>query len=537
MTSPGMQRFELSSLSLGKHLGQGGQGQVTEVSNILLNKQWPAVLKEYSPEARQKLQVAALEAIAAFPGTLAHQDRQWLYETTAWPAAVVQDRAGICGFLMRAVPPSFYFDFQTQTRGAQKKIADVAFLLNPERYVRSSGITITDHDRLRLLGSVAAALSRLHGFQITVGDFSPKNLLFSLAPAPSCFLIDCDAVQLHGTTVLDQVETPDWEAPAGEAKATPATDAYKFGLLAIRLFARDQSSRDITALAAASPELGQLARFSQHHDPRQRPTPGTWMTALNKAAFSPGTATTPRSAPARPAATPPRISVPIPTIHGAAAPPAAQPTAASPRFHPAPGHPAAPPAPATPHPPRARRRPAGPLLLAALVLAMGTGIGVLVHNNIIKSASATGIGDTCLVGTWRDEGGKSSTTWDGHQVAMHGNGRDYDHISANGTDVDTWGPKAKPLYGTYHGHTLKEIIHGHNTLTIHATKPDSKLSITESGWNSGSSNKFIYKGRTYSGYLSQHGTTYYSYECTRHKLKLRVNNRTVEREARVSKTP
>ena len=287
MTSPPVPRIELSTLTLGGRLGKGGQGQVTEVTNILLNKQWPAVLKEYSPEAKQKLRPAALEAITGFPATLAHQDGQWLHETTAWPAAIVQDRGRVCGFLMRAVPPAFYFDYQTQTRGAEKKIADVAFLLNPETYVRSSGIPITDRDRLRLLWSVAAALSRLHGYQITVGDFSPKNLLFSLTPAPSCFLIDCDAVQLRGSTVLDQVETPDWEAPAGEPKATTATDAFKFGLLAIRLFAHDQSSRDMSALAAVSPELGQLARLSQHHDPRQRPSPGTWMTALNTAVFAP----------------------------------------------------------------------------------------------------------------------------------------------------------------------------------------------------------------------------------------------------------
>jgi hypothetical protein len=243
-------RIELSTLHLGSSLGKGGQGHVTAVTNILLNKQWPAVLKEYSPEAKRALRVTALETIAAFPETLAHQDSRWLHDSTAWPVAVVQDHGKTCGFLMRAVPPAYYFDFRTQTRGAQRKLADMAFLLNPENYVRGAGIVITDRDRLTLLGSVAAALSRLHALQITVGDLSPKNLLFSLTPVPSCFLIDCDAVRLRGLTVLDQVETPDWEAPPGEPRATTATDAFKLGLLAIRLFARDQSSHETTALAA-----------------------------------------------------------------------------------------------------------------------------------------------------------------------------------------------------------------------------------------------------------------------------------------------
>jgi hypothetical protein len=531
MTSAPVPRIELSTLNLGSRLGKGGQGQVSEVSNIQLNKQWHTVLKEYSPEAKQKLHVAALETIAGFPATLPHQDGQWLHETTAWPAAVVQDHGAACGFLMRAVPPAFYFDYQTQTRGAHKKIADVAFLLNPETYVRSSGIAITDRDRLRLLRSVAAVLSRLHDFRITVGDFSPKNLLFSLTPAPSCFLIDCDAVQLRGSSVLAQVETPDWEAPDGEPRATAASDVFKFGLLAIRLFAHDQSSRDTTALAAVSPELGRLAQLSQHHHPRQRPSPATWMTALNTAVLSATAATTRRPATPRPTATPPRISVPIPTTY---------PAAARPGLYPRTARPAAPPAAAAAPPRRARRRPGGPLLLAALVIALAAGIGVVVHNAIKSGASAppsAAIGDSCLVGTWRHGKGLSSTTWDGHYVAMHGGGGDIDHISANGTDEDTWGAQAKPLYGTYQGHTLKEILHGQNILAIHVTRP-GHLSVAESGWSTESTNKFIYEGRTYPASVSRHGAkSYYAYECTTHKFKWRVKNRTVDREARISGTP
>src|ERR1019366_7340580 len=119
---------------------------------------------------------------------------------------------------------------------------------------------------------------------VVVGDLSPKNLLFSLAPEPGCFIIDCDAMRVRGETVLPQAQTPDWEVPAGEPIATPAADAYKFGLLAIRLFARDQSSSDPAALAALSPELGRLADLSLHDDPARRPGPGAWVPALDAAA-------------------------------------------------------------------------------------------------------------------------------------------------------------------------------------------------------------------------------------------------------------
>ena len=279
-------RLELSTLSLGRRLGSGGQGRVTEVSNVVLNKRWPAVLKEYSPEAKRSLHMTALETIVGFPATLAHQDGLWLHESTAWPAAVVVDHGTVCGLLMRTVPQSYYFNFQTQTRGAQRRLADMGFLLNPESYVRSAGIVIRDRERLALLASVASFLSRLHTFGIIVGDFSPKNILFSFTPSPTCFLIDCDAVHLRGSTVLDQIETPDWEAPAAEPRATAATDAYKFGLLAIRLFARDQSSRDTAPLSAIAPELGHFAQLSQQSDPQRRPSPGAWITLLRAAASS-----------------------------------------------------------------------------------------------------------------------------------------------------------------------------------------------------------------------------------------------------------
>jgi hypothetical protein len=182
----------------------------------------------------------------------------------------------------------------------------VAFLLNPDSYVTSAGMVVSERHRLELLGSLAMTLSRLHVLGVAVGDLSPKNLLSSLAPSPGCFLLDCDAVQLGGETVVKQVETPDWEAPAREPLATTATDGYKFGLLAIRLFARDQSSRDKAPLAAVSPELGRLAGLSQHPSPSQRPQPSAWIAALDIAA------STASARAAQPTTSSPRISVPSP---------------------------------------------------------------------------------------------------------------------------------------------------------------------------------------------------------------------------------
>jgi hypothetical protein len=354
-------RVDISNLSVADQLGLGGQGRVLAVPGFMINGQWPAALKIYNPAVAAGMDAAALETLVGLPQRVGGSEGEWLLEHTAWPAVIAQDRGTVCGFLMRAVPGEYYFSFQTQAHGARPRLAELAFLLNSDDYLISSGLAVSDWDRLMLLKSVAGALSRLHAVGAAAGDFSPKNVLFSLKPAPSCFLIDCDAVQLAGRSVFRQIETPDWEIPPGEPKATVASDAFKLGLLAIRLFARDQSTADPTALAVASPPLGDLAWRSLAINPAQRPQPSEWAAAIATVAPSASTVPTAATAPhaARPA--PQRISVPSPTVTGDAA--------------------------ASRAPRRSRR---GPLILAgALLAAVAAGVVVaagLHHSHPVPAA-------------------------------------------------------------------------------------------------------------------------------------------------------
>jgi hypothetical protein len=144
-------------------------------------------------------------------------------------------------------------------------------------------IQITDLDRLGLLERLADAFIRLHALGIVAGDFSARDLLFRLGRQPSVFFLDADAMSLRGESVLAQVETPDWSAPANEPQATTATDCYKFGLFAIRLFAQEQSTIDSSAIAEVDQTLGRLAKASQNLDPAARPTPADWLSALQAA--------------------------------------------------------------------------------------------------------------------------------------------------------------------------------------------------------------------------------------------------------------
>lgn len=297
MTAP-VDTVDHGTLVLDRRLGQGGQGVVHRVANRKINEVdgdgWDVAYKEYDPALLPGLDAGALAAMVDLLGTLSGSEGRWLCEKTAWPAAVVRREGRTSGFLMRAAPDRFRFDFLSlsSTATATRRLANLEFLLNDDAYAVGIGLTVSERDRLLLLADLAATLGRLHRIGIAVGDLSPKNLLFSTADHPECFLIDCDAMRLRGASVLPQAETPDWQLPAGEEKATPAGDVHKLGLLAIRLFARDQITTDPTALTAVSAALGDLARTSLDPDPSRRPNPALWAEHLAVAAATASTAPT-----------------------------------------------------------------------------------------------------------------------------------------------------------------------------------------------------------------------------------------------------
>ena len=174
---------------------------------------------------------------------------------------------------MPAIPDSFYIDLTT-VKGVSRTTAEFQHLLNPPSVLTARGITITDEQRYQLLREVAKALAFLHRIGVCVGDISPKNLLFSLNPRPAVYFIDCDAMRVNGVSVLPQMETPDWEVPAGEELATIYSDTYKLGLLALRLLAGDQHTKDLQQLPPTTPKLlRQLIADTLTNEPRPATPP------------------------------------------------------------------------------------------------------------------------------------------------------------------------------------------------------------------------------------------------------------------------
>ncbi|MGW5224404.1 hypothetical protein ACWEP5_05505 [Nocardia niigatensis] len=310
MTAARLHSVDHADLVLGRRLGQGGQGTVHEVTNRTISvgggPGWPVVFKEYDAALQSRLDADALAAMVTMVFELNAMEGAWLCERAAWPAAVVERQGRACGFLMRAVPDRFRFDLRSLSGATTTgpRLANVEYLLNDDAYIAGIGLTISDSDRVALLAELAATLARLHRLDIVVGDLSPKNLLFSTVPGAACFLLDCDAMRLRGASVLPQAETPDWQLPPGEEKATRPGDIYKFGLLAVRLFDRSQTTADPSALAAVTPALGDLARTSLAPEPALRPSLGMWTEMLCAA-----TPTAAMAAPSRSASRPSRIAV------------------------------------------------------------------------------------------------------------------------------------------------------------------------------------------------------------------------------------
>ena len=279
-----MSSIRREDLDLGNPMGHGGQATVFPVRNRRINQQWDAVYKEYSPATRPDLNGDALTRMTEEIKRLPAADAWWLAEKTAWPADLVTHDSQITGFLMRAAPDPFHFQMKSLSGTTSPRVAILEYLLNPDSYVTRIGLNVGPRDRILLLTDIAETISRLHSIDIVVGNLSPKSLLFSVDPGVSCFFIGCDGMRLHEQDVLPRSERPGWEPPDGERAGTPASDAYEFALLAIRLLAGDQQAEDPAVRRGIDPELAELARQGLTSDPAARPTLSTWLPALESAA-------------------------------------------------------------------------------------------------------------------------------------------------------------------------------------------------------------------------------------------------------------
>jgi serine/threonine protein kinase len=275
------QRDELGSLT---SIGQGGQGVIYRAPNVRTSFTDALVYKEYKPEILATVDFKALAAMPALVETsMSRRDGERLISLAAWPCEIVEVDGEPTGFLMPEIPANFNIPLET-LKGKSDSLAEFQHLLNPKSVLEARGIAISEMQRYKLLREVASGIVFLHDNGVCIGDLSPKNLLFSLEPRKSAYFVDCDAMRIHGMSVLPQVETPGWEVPPGEEWATVYSDSYKLGLLALRLLAGSQIATNIDELPSGAPvTVRQIISDALGQAPEKRPLPTTWTYILGNA--------------------------------------------------------------------------------------------------------------------------------------------------------------------------------------------------------------------------------------------------------------
>lgn len=283
------QRIPLSQIGKLEKISHGGQGVVYRAPSATTNFAKTMVYKEYKKPTLAALDVKALESLPEFLEALPYKDGANLISLAAWPCRIVEDAGNVTGFLMPSIPDEFYIELWTTKSTPSRVTAEFQHLLNDLQVMamRFRGSIPTERQRYELIQQVASALAFLHERDVCAGDISPKNILYALRPAPAVYLIDCDAMRVRGTSLSAQVETPGWEVPPGEEKATIYSDRYKLGLLALRILVGDQDTVDPTRLPASVPtELRRVITETLKGKATERPAFTAWESALTPAIAS-----------------------------------------------------------------------------------------------------------------------------------------------------------------------------------------------------------------------------------------------------------
>jgi serine/threonine protein kinase len=278
------QVIERDRLGVLTKIGQGGQGVVYRAPNVKTKFAASMVFKEYKPQTRAGIDFTALSAMPALvEDSLSYAQAERLVSIAAWPCALIENAGESVGFVMPAIPDEFFIPLKT-VKGVSNTAAEFQHLLNHPTVLAARGIDIDDAQRYSLLREAASGLAFLHKHGVCVGDISPKNMLFSLTPHPAVYFIDCDAMRINGVSALPQMETPDWEVPAGEELATIYSDAYKLGLLALRLLTGDHDTKNLQHIPSTAPGLlRQVITDTLSKAPQQRPLPEAWNYVLGNA--------------------------------------------------------------------------------------------------------------------------------------------------------------------------------------------------------------------------------------------------------------
>jgi serine/threonine protein kinase len=307
-------RLRLEDLGQLTPIGRrGGQGRVYRPANVPAPlAATPVVVKLY----RRPPSGAAAERLAdmvEWGRSLEPAARRRLHSVAAWPLAIVTRGQIPTGTAMHDVSGRFEIPFVMPSGRRERVLLSLEHLLGSDDYLqlRGLGVQLDTTMRLRVAERIGGALAFLHRHAIVACDIAPNNLLIAFGvDGPEVCFIDCDSMVLHGRQALASVQTADWQIPPdfSESPRTRAADAYKLGLIVLRLLARSHDARAVSPYARHVPaELRPLLARALSPDPANRPPAGEWQRALRELSgrpalnrLYPGPTPTPRVRPVQP---------------------------------------------------------------------------------------------------------------------------------------------------------------------------------------------------------------------------------------------
>jgi len=263
----------------------GGQGRIyrPELAPASLGPE-SVVVKLY----RRAPPVGAAHVLAemvAWARSLPRDQQARLHAIAAWPLAVVHKGPSAVGIVMRDVTNRFAVPFVMPSGRRERVLLTLEHLLGGDGYLelRGLGVRLDTTRRAEVAERVSAGLAFLHRQGIAATDIAPNNLLLAFGGKTEVCFIDCDSMAFQGRRALTCVQTADWDLPPAfdEPSDTRAADAYKLGLIVLRLFARSHDARAPAGHLRSVPvELRDLLYRSLGAAAVNRPAAGEWQRAL-----------------------------------------------------------------------------------------------------------------------------------------------------------------------------------------------------------------------------------------------------------------
>jgi hypothetical protein len=210
-------------------LGAGGSATIYDVSGFEGN----LLYKRY-----RRPQATLIEELIRIAREAGDGDRAFIEDHFAWPVASVINADGeLIGVLIPKAPSIYWAHLTTGV----DRLRDLNYLLYETRSAKV-GVTPADaKDKLRIIRALAETFVFLQDCGLVHEDPSAQNILWSIDPEPTVFLLDCDSLRKEAS-VPDEplVTTVDWTDPRildGEIKRPDyQSSVYVLALTTVRAF-------------------------------------------------------------------------------------------------------------------------------------------------------------------------------------------------------------------------------------------------------------------------------------------------------------